>query len=143
MLPTARIGNILIHAIQIARCLDFYRLWRHWKPDDARRDGRVWNFTSGTDPCYDHWQAVYCDTFSCTSCSLFSIDLRGYGLSGSLPPEMSNTKNYASQTKYFYKLISWFRRFQESYYSGPLCQQPSRPSALNDQLAVSLLAKSE
>eukprot|EP01035_Chromulina_nebulosa_P025131 gene25131-32779_t len=65
--------------------------WK-WKPN-VKRDGLVWNFTSNSDPCYNHWQGVYCyGAYPCRNCSLFTINLVNYGLVGELPPQMNNFK---------------------------------------------------
>jgi hypothetical protein len=66
---------------------------RNWKLDE-RRNGKIWNFSSHSDPCYDYWQGLFCfPTYPCQNCSLFSINLKGYGLKGLLPQEICNISN--------------------------------------------------
>ena len=54
--------------------------------------GYPWFTASNPDPCYNHWQGILCLTFKdCDNdCHLFSLQITGFGLDGSLPPNMFN-----------------------------------------------------
>lgn len=69
-------------------------LIRKWKKNDPYRDGLIWNFTDNSDPCLSHWQGIYCDTITSCNFHIFSFDLSGYEIHGSIPKEVGNYCNY-------------------------------------------------
>ena len=55
--------------------------------------GKEWDFSSGEDPCVNHWMGIVCNTTaemcSSESCGVRDLVLNGVGLAGELPDSLS------------------------------------------------------